>query len=57
MTLTNLITDLGSIMTFVTSSITDILAVMMQPPLVVFIGLGVAGVIIGMTKGLIKSKR
>jgi hypothetical protein len=57
MSLSVLITDLGSIVTFVTSSITDILAVMMQPPLVVFIGLGVAGVIIGMTKGLIKSKR
>jgi len=57
MTLTALITDLGSIVTFVTSSITDILALMMQPPLVVFIGLGVAGVIIGMTKGLIKRKR
>lgn len=55
--LTTLLTDMGSVVTFTTSSITDILAVLMTPPLVVFIGLGVAAVIIGMTKGLVKRKR
>lgn len=55
--LTELLTDMGSVVTFTTSSITDILTVLMTPPLVVFIGLGVAAVIIGMTKGLVKRKR
>jgi type II secretory pathway component PulF len=55
--LTALLTDMGSVVTFTTSSITDILTVLMTPPLVVFIGLGVAAVVIGMTKGLVKRKR
>lgn len=45
-TLTSFLTNLTEIVTAVTTMFTDIMSVFMEPPLVVFVGLGIFGFVI-----------
>lgn len=45
--LTDFLTNLTEIVTAITSMFTDVMAVFMEPPLVVFVGLGIFAFVIG----------
>jgi hypothetical protein len=56
MTLAEAIADIGNVTTMVTDTSISLLDVFMQPPLIFFVGLALAGSIFYLVKGLLRRR-